>query len=101
LTPKRREPCTLFLDDGFDSPEAYEALKAAGFSVVRFRDAFSRDGRKTEGVSDVSVIEFCARNKLLLITPDWNIEFTHTEEIKSTDIAVLATANNNSSVGVG
>jgi hypothetical protein len=100
LTPKRREPLILFLDDGFDSPESHTKLTAAGFTVERFRTHFHRDGRKMEGVADPSIIAFCSERKWLLVTLDYNVEYTHTEEIKSSEVAILATANNNHGVGI-
>lgn len=100
MTPKRREALVLFLDDGFDSPESHDGLVSAGYSVQKFRDHFKRDGRKREGVPDPSVIDLCAKNKWLLVTPDWNMEYTHTEEIARTDIGILATANNNDPIKV-
>jgi hypothetical protein len=53
-----------------------------------------------EGVADPSIIAFCSERKWLLVTLDYNIEYTHTEEIKSSEVAILATANNNHGVGI-
>lgn len=35
-----------------------------------------------------------------MVTTDWNMEFTHTDEIKASEVAILATANNNHPVSV-
>lgn len=98
MKTKRREPLVLFLDDGFDSPESAKKLVGEGFSVEPFRKHFHRDGRKLEGVPDPSVISLCSNHKWLLVTLDYNMEYTHIEEIKVSEVAILATTNNNHSV---
>jgi hypothetical protein len=95
LTPKRREPCILFLDDGFDCPESYQLLTEAGFQVMRFQDLFSRaDGKRQQGILDPSVISLCSEKCWLLVTTDGNMEHTHKQEIQACQVAILATTSN-------
>jgi hypothetical protein len=83
------------LDDAFGTKIAPSRLRAAGYEVHCFADYFKdQQGRKEEGVKDPRIIRFCHRKKWLLVTADSNIHKTHVEEIKRTDIAILATAHN-------
>lgn len=95
MTAKQRDPLVLFLDDGFDSVPTYAALVEAGFTVERFNDHFTHNGRKREGVADPSVVEFCAEKGWLMVTVDYNMGFTHPEVLRGAEVGVLATANNN------
>jgi hypothetical protein len=83
------------LDDAFGTKIAPSRLRAAGFEVQCFADYFKdQQGRKEEGVKDPRIIRFCHNKKWLLVTTDSDIVRTHVEEIKRTDIAILATAHN-------
>ena len=66
-------------------------LEQAGFQVRCFANIFQADGRKEENVKDTRIIEYCYANKLVLVTMDKNIRFTHVDAIKKTDIAIIAT----------
>jgi hypothetical protein len=101
LTPKRREPCILFLDDAFDCPESYQLLTEAGFEVQRFGDHFKRsDGKRKQGVPDPSVITLCSEKSWLLVTTDGEMERTHKEAIASSRVAILATTSNSRTIAV-
>lgn len=88
---KRHEKCILFLEDGFGTTLHPKQLEQAGFEVCCFASAFQKDGRKEENVKDTRIIEHCYSNRLVLVTMDKNIRFTHVEAIKKTDIAIIAT----------
>jgi hypothetical protein len=45
---------------------------------------------------DKRIIDFCNQRCWMLVTPDRDVRFTHVEDIEKTEIAILATANNNS-----
>ena len=47
-------------------------------------------------VEDPEVIRFCHRNGWLLVTRDHEMKNTHREEIKRTEVVILATAHNSS-----
>jgi hypothetical protein len=101
LIPKRREQCVIFLDDGFDSPEAFEALKLAGFCVERFTTYFcDGNGKRLKSVKDPDIIQFCSDQGWLMVTTDKEMETAHRETILATQAAILATTNNNSPVAV-
>lgn len=56
-----------------------------------FIDHFcDKKGRKEERVKDPRIIKFCAERKLILVTPDKNMLYTHAETIKKTDVAIIA-----------
>ena len=94
---KQREQCVLFLDDCFGRLDLPLALRAAGFQVEVFRDHFSRqDGGPEQGVKDPQIIKLCHKNGWVLVTSDKDMQFTHVEEIKKTDLLILATAHNSS-----
>lgn len=96
-TKKRRERCVLFLEDFFTESDAarlrehYGGVECFG---AHFRDPTRRVQQK---VSDGQIIDFCNKRGWLLVTPDRDMRFAHVQEIQSTEIAILATANNNSS----
>lgn len=97
LTPKRRDPCILLLDDCFDSDKAATKIIEIGFSVERFTSFFPRDdcsGKRQQGVKDTRVITLCAERGFLLLTTDHEMKRTFIEELKVTDIGVVATASN-------
>jgi predicted nuclease of predicted toxin-antitoxin system len=89
------------LDDGFDSPQAHSALVAAGFQVKRFQDHFKdAKGKRKQNVPDPEIIRLCSDNQWLLITLDRDMEFAHTEEIRRSDVAILAMTSNNQPIAV-
>lgn len=47
-----------------------------------------------QNVKDPEIIHFCHRNGWLLVTTDREMKSTHREEIKRTEVAILATAHN-------
>jgi hypothetical protein len=103
LTPKRREECVLLLDDCFDSESFHAAICALGFKAVRFTQYFpSRDRpeKREDKVKDSRVIKLCQKHRFLLLTTDHEMKKTFIEELKGSDIAVLATANNHDGPGV-
>ena len=94
---KRREECVLFLDEGFSAESVAVRLRTAGFTVQRFPEWFKDDnGDVRKNVEDPEVIRFCHKNGWLLVTRDHEMKNTHREEIKRTDVAILATAHNSS-----
>lgn len=88
---KRHEKCVLFLEEGFGTTVNPLQLAQAGFEVACFSKIFQKDGQKEQGVKDPRIIEYCYNEKLVLVTMDKNIRYTHVEEIKKTDIAIIAT----------
>lgn len=100
MIKKRREECIVFLDDCFDTNTSFTILQNAGFTVERFRTHFPALDKKSNREADVKdprVIHLCAQNGYLLLTTDREMKTTFIELLKQTDIAVLATANNNES----
>lgn len=94
---KRREECVLFLDEGFSAESVAVRLRTAGFTVQRFPEWFlDENGRTRQNVEDPEVIRFCHKNGWLLVTRDHEMKNTHREEIRKTEVAVLATAHNSS-----
>lgn len=94
---KRREECVLFLDEGFSAESVAVRLRTAGFTVQRFPEWFKDEhGNVRKNVEDPEVIRFCHKNGWLLVTRDHEMKNTHREEIKRTDVAILATAHNSS-----
>ena len=94
---KWRDEHVLFLDDGFDSDDAYDRLVQGGFNPRRFRTHFRRDdGRKEENVKDPVIIKLCNREGWLLVTTDSSMVNMHRKEIAaSPKLGILATAHNN------
>jgi uncharacterized protein with PIN domain len=92
---KRREECVLFLDEGFSAESVAVRLRTAGFTVQRFPEWF-RDatGQTLRNVSDPEVIKFCHKNGWMLVTRDNETKHLHREEIRKSDVAILATAHN-------
>ena len=88
---KRHEKCVLFLEEGFGTTVSPLQLREAGFGVSCFAEVFQKDGQKEEKVTDPRIIEYCYAQKLVLVTMDKNIRFTHVEAIKRTDVAIIAT----------
>lgn len=92
---KRREECVLFLDEGFAADSVAVRLTTAGFTVQRFHDWFKdENGQPRTNVEDPEVIRFCHKTGWLLVTTDHEMKNTHREEIKRTEVAILATAHN-------
>jgi uncharacterized protein with PIN domain len=92
---KRREECVLFLDEGFSAESVAVRLRTAGFTVQRFPEWFRDEwGRVRPNVEDPEVIRFCHKNGWVLVTRDHEMKNTHREEIKKTEVAILATAHN-------
>ena len=73
-------------------------LSDAGFQVERFTAHFP-DGREVgtrqQSVKDPKVIQLCNAKGYLLVTTDREMRTTFIDELKATEIAILATANNN------
>lgn len=92
---KRREECVIFLDEGFSAESVAVRLRTAGFTVQRFPEWFvDENGETKKNVEDPEVIKFCHKNGWLLLTRDHEMKNLHREEIRKTDIAILATAHN-------
>lgn len=92
---KRREECVLFLDEGFAAESVAARLRTAGFTVQRFHEWFKDEiGQAQRNVEDPEVIRFCHKNGWLLVTKDHEMKNTHREEIKRTEVSILATAHN-------
>jgi predicted nuclease of predicted toxin-antitoxin system len=85
----------LFLDEGFSSESVAIRLRTAGFTVQRFPEWFKdADGQPRRNVLDPEVIRFCTRNGWMLVTRDHEMKNLHRQEIRKSDIAILATAHN-------
>lgn len=70
-------------------------LRTAGFTVTRFPEWFKdKNGEVRRNVEDPEIIRFCHKNGWLLVTTDHEIKNTHQEEIKRTEVTILATAHN-------
>lgn len=92
---KRREECVIFLDEGFSAESVAVRLRTAGFTVQRFPEWFvDENGNAKRNVEDPEVIRFCHKNGWLLLTRDHEMRNLHHEEIRKTDVAILATAHN-------
>lgn len=92
---KRREECVLFLDEGFSAESVAVRLRTAGFTVQRFPEWFrDENGQPRRNVLDPEIIRFCHKNGWLLVTRDHEMKNLHREEIRKSDIAILATAHN-------
>jgi hypothetical protein len=88
---KRREDCVLFLEQGFGTTTNPEKLKDAGFNVVCFATDFPHEAANNIRVSDPRIISHCYKMKYDLLTFDKSMRHTHVEDIKKTDIAIVAT----------
>ena len=96
---KRHEQCVLFLEDAFGSGVHPERLRAAGFEVVCFEEEFPDPHRKVEqAVKDPRIIKRCNEKKLVLITADKEMLYTHVETIKKSEIIIIATQSNTISI---
>lgn len=92
---KRHEECVLFLDDGFSAESVAIRLRTAGFTVQRFPEWFrDENGQKRENVLDPEVIRFCHKTGWLLVTKDHEMKNMHREEIRKSEVAILATSHN-------
>lgn len=92
---KRREECVLFLDEGFSAESVAVRLRTAGFTVQRFPEWFrDGDGKPRRNVLDPEVIRFCHKHGWLLVTRDHEMKNLHREEIRKSEVAILATAHN-------
>jgi uncharacterized protein with PIN domain len=94
---KRREECVLFLDEGFSAESVAIRLRTAGFTVQRFPEWFrDENGRVRRNVEDPEIIRFCHQAGWMLVTRDHEMKNMHRQEIKRTEVAILATAHNSS-----
>ena len=96
---KRREECVLFLDEGFAAESVAAQLRTAGFTVQRFHEWFrDENGNARSNVPDPEIIRFCSKNGWLLVSRDHEMKRLHREEIRKSEVAVLATANNKAEI---
>jgi uncharacterized protein with PIN domain len=92
---KRREECVLFLDEGFSAESVAVRLRTAGFTVARFPEWFHDEkGHTLQNVLDPEIIRFRHKNGWLLVTRDHEMKNVHREEIRKSEVAILATAHN-------
>ena len=92
---KRHEECVLFLDEGFAAESVACQLREAGFSVQRFHDWFrDENGKQKQNVPDPEVIRFCHKKGWLLVSRDHEMKRLHREDIRRSEVAIVATANN-------
>lgn len=92
---KRREECVLFLDEGFSAESVATRLRTAGFTVQRFPEWFKDStGQPIRNVPDSEVIRFCHKTGWMLVTRDHEMKNLHREEIRKSEVAILATAHN-------
>lgn len=85
----------LFLDEGFSAESVAVRLRTAGFTVQRFPEWFKDEqGQPLRNIQDPDVIRFCHKNGWMLVTRDHEMRNLHRQEIRKTDIAILATAHN-------
>jgi uncharacterized protein with PIN domain len=93
----RATACVLFLDEGFSAESVAARLRTAGFTLQRFSEWFrDSDGLVRQNVEDPEVIRFCHKTGWMLVTRDHEMKNTHREEIKKSEVAILATAHNSS-----
>ena len=88
---KRREQCILFLEEGFGTTDNPEKLRGAGFDVVCFAADFAHEVSNKIRVTDPRIINHCYQKKYVLVTFDKSMKHTHVEDIKKTDVAIVAT----------
>lgn len=63
--------------------------------MQRFPEWFKdENGKVMRNVKDPEIIHFCHRNGWLLVTTDHEMKSMHREEIKRTEVAILATSHN-------
>ena len=87
----------MFLDEGFSAESVAVRLRTAGFTVQRFPEWFKEEnGSVRRNVEDPEIIRFCHKTGWMLVTRDHEMKNTHREEIKKTEVAILATAHNSS-----
>jgi hypothetical protein len=101
LIRKRREQCVLLLDDCFDSKSSHAKIAACGFTAERFTSHFpdrNNPDQRQKKIKDPTVIALCQKYNFLLFTTDREMKKTHIEELKRSDIGVVATANNTDGV---
>jgi uncharacterized protein with PIN domain len=85
----------MFLDEGFSAPSVATRLRTAGFTVQRFHEWFiDENGKPQTNIPDGEVIKFCHKHQWLLVTRDHEMKNLHREEIRKTQVAILATAHN-------
>lgn len=85
----------LFLDEGFSAPSVAERLSTAGFTVQRFPEWFrDEDSQPLRNVPDSEVIKFCHKHGWMLVTRDREMKNLHREDIRRSEVAILATAHN-------
>lgn len=85
----------LFLDEGFAAESVAIQLRTAGFTVQRFHEWFKdQHGKPLQNVADPEVIRFCDKNGWLLVSRDHEMKNLHRQEIRKSEVAILATANN-------
>jgi len=85
----------LFLDECFGKRDQPKRLQAAGYLVEPFRKHFPHDPSGNDvSIRDPKVIELCDERQWMLVTTDSNMQFTHVEALKKTNLLVLATAHN-------
>ena len=87
---KRREPCVLFLEQGFGK-DCREKLISSDFQVVCFAEKFPEETRLHQTVLDPCIIKLCHSEKYVLFTMDKGMRHTHLETIKKTECAIIAT----------
>jgi hypothetical protein len=87
------------LEDVFGTTVHPQKLQSAGFAVECFAAHFNTDGKRPESsVKDPRIIRFCHQKRMLLVTTDKQVKFTHLEEIKKTTIGIIATESNQSGI---
>jgi hypothetical protein len=103
LIRKRREQCVILLDDCFDSASSYQRVCALGIMAERFTTHFpdcEDPELRQKSIKDPRVITVCRQHGFLLFTTDREMKKTHLEELKRSDIGVVATASNTDGVDV-
>lgn len=78
-----------------------QKLKDNGYEVECFLEHFKDgDGKAQPSVIDPEIIRYCHSEKFVLVTTDKNIRYTHVNDLKKTDIAVIATQSARGSMDV-
>jgi hypothetical protein len=96
LIKKRRDKCIVLLDDCFDCRSAAVILVNHGFSIKRFSEEFPKSGdpsKREQSIKDSSVIKLCHAKGYLLFTSDKSMREAHAEELRKTDIGIVATSS--------
>jgi uncharacterized protein with PIN domain len=87
---RRRDPCILFMDEGFGYKELAPQLRVLGYEIKCHQEHHN----KKQGVEDDENIAICAENNWLLTTTDKNLVLRYRDLLKKHKQSVVFTSNN-------